>query len=185
MRTPSPPYCGLDLAPPLADRFVFGVAPIDYGPVFLLMPFGFHLAVDTLPSGTSEQRLQVRLGCLQLSPLCPFRLLHTFHSLRPARNYPRFWIRHPSPERRGDFNPLDQCAAQRTLWACPTSHGRTSSDCSLGLADAARGTISPRAAVGPPGSRAWRFRACRGSPTARGPQGARTSAPCGVAFRFV
>ena len=28
-----------------------GVAPIDYGPVFLLMPFGFHLAVDTLPSG--------------------------------------------------------------------------------------------------------------------------------------
>jgi hypothetical protein len=28
-----------------------GVAPIDYGPVLLLMPFGFHLAVDTLPSG--------------------------------------------------------------------------------------------------------------------------------------
>jgi hypothetical protein len=51
MRTPSPPYCGLDLAPPLADRFVIGVAPIDYGPVLLLMPFGFHLAMDTLPSG--------------------------------------------------------------------------------------------------------------------------------------
>ena len=28
-----------------------GVAPIDCGPVLLLMPFGFHLAVDTLPSG--------------------------------------------------------------------------------------------------------------------------------------
>ena len=28
-----------------------GVAPIGYGPVLLLMPFGFHLAVDTLPSG--------------------------------------------------------------------------------------------------------------------------------------
>ena len=27
-----------------------GVAPIDYGPVLLLMPFGFHLAMDTLPS---------------------------------------------------------------------------------------------------------------------------------------
>src|ERR1017187_4805518 len=27
MRTPSPPYCGLDLAPPLADRFIVGVAP--------------------------------------------------------------------------------------------------------------------------------------------------------------
>src|SRR5262249_49906030 len=38
-------------APPLADRFIVGVAPIDYGPVLLLKPFGFHLAVDTLPSG--------------------------------------------------------------------------------------------------------------------------------------
>jgi hypothetical protein len=42
MRTPSPPYCRLDLAPPLADRFILGVAPIDYGPVLLLMPFGFE-----------------------------------------------------------------------------------------------------------------------------------------------
>ena len=30
-----------------------GVAPIDYGPVLLLRPFGFHLAVDTLPSGST------------------------------------------------------------------------------------------------------------------------------------
>jgi len=50
MSTPSSPYCRLDLAPPLADRFIVGVAPIDCGPVLLLMPFGFHLAVDTLPS---------------------------------------------------------------------------------------------------------------------------------------
>ena len=48
MRTPSPPYCRLDLAPPLADQFIFGVAPIDYSPVLLLMPFGFHLTMDTL-----------------------------------------------------------------------------------------------------------------------------------------
>jgi len=34
----------------LADQFIFGVAPIDYSPVLLLMPFGFHLAMDTLPS---------------------------------------------------------------------------------------------------------------------------------------
>ena len=34
----------------MADRFVVGAAPIDYGPVLLLMPFGFHLAMDTLPS---------------------------------------------------------------------------------------------------------------------------------------
>ena len=65
MRTPSPPYCRLDLAPPLADRFIVEVAPIDYGPVLLLMPFGFHLAMDTLPSGNRERWLQVRLD------LCP------------------------------------------------------------------------------------------------------------------
>jgi hypothetical protein len=28
-----------------------GVAPIDYGPVLLLIPFGFHLTMDTLSSG--------------------------------------------------------------------------------------------------------------------------------------
>jgi hypothetical protein len=30
----------------LADRFIVGVAPIDYGPVILRMPFGFHLALE-------------------------------------------------------------------------------------------------------------------------------------------
>src|ERR1017187_10301968 len=98
MRTPSPPYCRLDLAPPLADRFIVGVAPIDYGPVLLLMPFGFHLAMDTLPSG----------------------VLAT--ALRPARNYPRFRIWRPSSGRQRDFNPPEQRAAQHTIWAGPTPH---------------------------------------------------------------
>ncbi len=53
MRTPSSQTCRLDLVPPLADRFILGF-PIDYGPVLLLMPFGFHLAVDTLPSGVQQ-----------------------------------------------------------------------------------------------------------------------------------
>ena len=53
MRTPSSQKCRLDLAPPLADRFILGF-PIDYGPVLLLMPFGFHLTVDTLPSGVLQ-----------------------------------------------------------------------------------------------------------------------------------
>ena len=35
--------------PTLADRFILGF-PIDYGPVLLRRPFGFHLAMDTLPS---------------------------------------------------------------------------------------------------------------------------------------
>src|SRR5664279_3672954 len=101
MRTPSPPYCRLDLAPPLADRFIFGVAPIDYSPVLLLMPFGFHLAVDTLPSGNRKRWLQVRLGCVQLSPSCPFRLLHTFLSPGPRGITPAFGYGAPHPSARG------------------------------------------------------------------------------------
>ena len=66
---------------------------LDYGPAVLLMPFGFHLAVDTLPSG--------------------------YH--RPAKHYPRFWIWHPSSGCQRDLNPPNQCAAQRTLWIDPTT----------------------------------------------------------------
>src|SRR5664280_3835676 len=136
MRTPSPSWCRLDLAPPLADRFIFGVAPIDYSPVLLLMPFGFHLAVDTLPSGNRKRWLQVRLGCVRLSPSCPFRLLHTFLLSRPARNYPRLRIQRSSSERRGDFNPHDSRAAQRTLWRSLTPHVRASSATAPRLPDA-------------------------------------------------
>ncbi len=50
MRTPSSQKCRLDLAPPLADRFIWGIVPLDCSPVLLLMHFGFHLAMDTLPS---------------------------------------------------------------------------------------------------------------------------------------
>ena len=67
------------------------------------------------PPKHPEWRLQVRLGCVRLSPACPFRRLHTYLSLRPARHYPRFWIRRPSSERRRDLNPPDLGAAQRTL----------------------------------------------------------------------
>src|ERR1700676_4019926 len=118
MRTPSPSYCRLDLAPPLADRFLFGVAPIDYSPVLLLMPFGFHLTMDTLPSGELQaDGFRSALACVRLSLSCPFRLLHTFHLLRPARHYPRVRIWRSSFERQRDFNPPEQCAAQRTLRA--------------------------------------------------------------------
>src|SRR5215469_11470632 len=42
-------------------------SPLDYGPVLLRMPFGSHLTVDTCPPETCKRRLQVRLGCIQLS----------------------------------------------------------------------------------------------------------------------
>jgi hypothetical protein len=38
----------------LADRFVRDDS-LDYGPAVLLMPFGFHLTVDTLPSGSHRE----------------------------------------------------------------------------------------------------------------------------------
>jgi hypothetical protein len=60
------------------------------------------------------------LVCFQLSPSCPFRPFHTIHSSRPARNYPRFRIRRSSFERRRDFNPPEQRAAQHTLWVHKT-----------------------------------------------------------------
>ena len=100
--------------PPLADRFIAGATPIDYGPELLLMPFGFHLTMDTLPSGDCKWWLQVRLGCIRLLPSCPFRLLHTFHSSGQRGYQPRFRIRCSSSEHRRDFNPPDQRAAQRT-----------------------------------------------------------------------
>src|SRR5260370_1714318 len=121
MSTPPPPSCRVDLAPPLADQFIVGVAPIDYGPILLLKPFRFHLTMDTLPSGVLLiGGFRSALICFQLSLSCPFRLLHTFPSLRPARHYPRFWIRRSSSERRRDFNPHEQRAAQHTLWRGPT-----------------------------------------------------------------
>ena len=98
-------------------------SPLDYGPVLLLMPFGFHLTVDTLPSRELQARLQVHLGCIRLSPSCPFRLLHTSRFLRPATYYCRYRVQRSSSERRGDLHPPDQCAAQRKLHP-RGSHGR-------------------------------------------------------------
>src|SRR6476661_9780750 len=71
-----------------------GSPPFDYSPILLLKPFGFRITPDTLSS--SEQ------------------------TRWPTRHYPRLWIRRPSSERRGDFNPHDSCAAQRTLLRSPT-----------------------------------------------------------------
>ena len=56
-------------APPLADRFIIGVAPVDYGPILLRIPFGFHLTMDTLSSGVLQR---VASGSPWLSPAFAF-----------------------------------------------------------------------------------------------------------------
>src|ERR1700737_4192997 len=84
MRTPSSQKCRLDLAPPLADRFILGLPPsITAGTS--PQAFGFPSRWTPCPPKYCKRWLQVGLGCVQLSPSCPFRRLHTFRFLRPAR----------------------------------------------------------------------------------------------------
>src|SRR5262249_46050191 len=79
-------------------------------------PHGGHPALRVMrggcrsPLAVSGFRLRARIGfSIPSSP-------------RPARHYPRFWIRRPSFGRRRDLNPPDHYAAQRTLWPRLTSH---------------------------------------------------------------
>src|SRR5215475_3335681 len=105
MRTPSPRNCRLDLAPPLADRIILGF-PIDYDPVLLLMPFGFPSRWTPCPPKYRKGRVEGRLSGFSLRwPWLGFRfaaafrfdmalfpVIKLFRFLRPARNFPRFWI---------------------------------------------------------------------------------------------
>ena len=78
--------------------------------------------MDTLPSRDPQVGgFRSALARVRLSLSCPFRLLHTFHLLRPARHYPRVRIWRSSSERQRDFNPPEQRAAQRTLRPLLTS----------------------------------------------------------------
>src|SRR5271166_3728056 len=54
----------------------------------------------------SSNRLQVRLGCVRLSPSCPFRLLHT--ALLPGQRgiTPAFGYGAPHPSAEGTSTPL-------------------------------------------------------------------------------
>jgi len=89
MRTPSSQKCRLDLAPPWADRFISGITPSITARYFSAGPSDSILrySLDGHPAlrSTAKRWLQVGLGCIQLSPSCPFRPLHTFRFLRPAR----------------------------------------------------------------------------------------------------
>src|SRR3979411_1056988 len=85
MRTPSSQKCRLDLAPPWADRFILGITPSIAARYFSTGPSDSTSRWTPCPPEYSKRRLQVGLGRIQLSPSCPFRRLHTFRFLRPAR----------------------------------------------------------------------------------------------------
>src|SRR3954468_3852562 len=112
---PSPLYCRLDQVPSSADQFICGVAPSMTARSFSSGPSDSTSRWTPCPPENGKAWLQVHLGCIRLSSLCPCRLLHTFRFLRPATYYRRFWIQRSSSERRRDFNPPDQCAAQRKV----------------------------------------------------------------------
>ena len=139
--------------------------------------------MDTLPSGELQaDGCRSALACLRLSLSCPFKLLHTFHLLRLARHYPRVRIRRSSFERRRDFNPPEQRAAQRTLWRSPTPLRRA---CPLYGVTPFRTDLDSGRVEKPqrsPGSRACCFSACAGSQTTQGQLAARDSATSRVAF---
>src|SRR5689334_1950194 len=85
MRAPSSQKRRLDLAPPLADRFILGITPSITARYFSAGPSDSTSRWTPCPPKYSKRWLQVSLGCVQLSPSCPFRPLHTFRFLRPAR----------------------------------------------------------------------------------------------------
>jgi hypothetical protein len=141
--------------------------PLDYGPVLLRKPFGFHLAVDTLSSGCLRDR-PTNLGASPwLSPSfptsCPFRVL-LIHAPRPTRRYPRLWIWRPSSERQRDFNPPDLGAAQHTLRTHLTARRRACRPYRPRRSPTVPRQVM-RTPLGSPGSRVWNFHACSGSST--------------------
>jgi hypothetical protein len=84
MRTPSSQKRRLDLAhlwPTGSSR----VSPSITARYFSAGPSDSTSRWTPCPPKYSKQWLQVSLGCIQLSPSCPFRPLHTFRFLRPAR----------------------------------------------------------------------------------------------------
>src|SRR5713226_6622554 len=112
MRTPSSQKCRLDLAPPWADRFISGITPSITARYFSAGPSDSILrySLDGHPAlrSTASGGFRSVLACVQLSPSCPFRRLHTFRFLRPARlRTPLLGYGAPHLSARGTSTPLN------------------------------------------------------------------------------
>src|ERR1700730_1499878 len=116
MRTPSPPWCRLDRSHLWPTGSSLGPPPL-----ITARDFSSCLSDSTsrwtpCPPESANGGFRSHLGCILLSPSCPFRFLHTFHFSGQRGYSPRFWIRHSSSERRRDFDPPELRAAQHTPW---------------------------------------------------------------------
>ena len=96
------------------------MAPIDYSPILLLMPFGFQIAPDTLPSGSratgsrsalavSGFRLRARLG-FSIPPCFPGQ-----RGITPAFGYGA-----PHPSAEGTSTPLTHALPSTHYEPLPT-----------------------------------------------------------------
>ena len=77
--------------------------------------------MDTLSSGVTQRRLQVHLGCVRLSPSCPFRLLHTFPFPGQRAITPAFGYSAPHPGARGTLTLLNSALLSAHYKRGPTS----------------------------------------------------------------
>src|SRR5712692_11697767 len=112
MRAPSSKKCRLDLVPPWADRFILGITPSITARYFSAGPSDSILrySLDGHPAlrSTASGGFRSVLACIQLSPSCPFRRLHTFRFLRPARlRTPLLGYGAPHLSARGTSTPLN------------------------------------------------------------------------------
>ena len=117
---PSPPYCGLDHSPSLADRFILGLAPFDYDPVVLLKPSGPRLAAGALPSrnfcNDGSRSAYLSPGFRRRASLASPYL----SSLLADEALPPSLDINPGPRVEWDFNPPETCAAKRTIRVAPS-----------------------------------------------------------------
>ena len=121
MRTPSSQKCRLDLAPPLADRFILGVTPSLTARYFSSClsdsPHGGHPALRSTASGGFRSVLAV--SSFRLHARLDVSIPSSF--LRPARLRTPLLDIAPLIERHRDLNPPEQRAAQRALPDCRRS----------------------------------------------------------------
>src|SRR5216683_6982747 len=117
MRTPSSQKRRLDLTPPLADRFILGITPSITARYFSSCPSDSTSRWTPCPPEYNKRWLQVGLGCVQLSPSCPFRPLHTFRFLRPARlRTPLLGYGGPHLSARGTSTLLNNALLSAHFW---------------------------------------------------------------------
>jgi hypothetical protein len=113
----------LDLAPPLADGSSWGWSPSIAARHFSSCPLDSTLRWTPCPPEYDKQRLQVRLGYIQLSVSRPFRSLHTFCFLRPARLLPpAFGYGAPHLSARGTLTLSRTTRCSAHTCGLPTTH---------------------------------------------------------------